>query len=148
MTDSPNAQIPFSWRAEGDRLAIYEGTAEGGVNLRIVTLEGDDQAGWTASGTEDFVATPFVVWSSAFSPDGRWLAYASNESGEYQIYTRTFPGGGGLKQISIEGLGSGWPVWSRTSNELLFGAMLPGMGRERQVFVADSTYNVVQVYAY
>jgi serine/threonine-protein kinase len=136
LTESPNAQMPFSWHPGGDRLAIYEGTAEGGINLRIVTLEGDERAGWTADRTEDIVATPFAEWCAAFSPDGHWLAYASDESEEWHIYTRRFPEGDGLKQISIEGLGSGWPVWSRTSDELLFGTMLPGMGRERQVFIA------------
>ncbi len=53
---------------------------------------------------------PFAVLQSSFdeiegqfSPDGRWLAYASNESGRYEIYIRTFPESGGKWQVSVAG---------------------------------------------
>jgi serine/threonine-protein kinase len=53
-----------------------------------------------------------------FSPDGRWIAYASNESGRTEVYVRPFPGPGDKWQISTQGGNN--PVWSRTKNELLF----------------------------
>ena len=53
-----------------------------------------------------------------FSPDGRWLAYESNESGRYEVYVRPFPGPGGKWQISTGG-GTG-ATWSRTKHELLY----------------------------
>ena len=53
-----------------------------------------------------------------FSPDGRWLAYVSNESGQQQVYVRPFPGPGGQQQISNDG--GTWPAWSRTRSELFF----------------------------
>jgi eukaryotic-like serine/threonine-protein kinase len=54
----------------------------------------------------------------AFSPDGRWIAYHSNESGSFEVYVRPFPGPGGKWQISTGG-GSA-PEWSRNGKELYF----------------------------
>ncbi|HEY4579593.1 MAG TPA: hypothetical protein VIG89_01040, partial [Candidatus Acidoferrales bacterium] len=54
----------------------------------------------------------------AFSPDGRWLAYQSNESGNNEVYVRPFPGTGGKWQIST---GGGYmPKWSRNGKELFY----------------------------
>ena len=54
----------------------------------------------------------------ALSPDGRWLAYASNESGHYEIYVRSFPAMGARFAVSLDG--GTEPVWSRNSNELFY----------------------------
>ena len=54
-----------------------------------------------------------------FSPDGRWLAYASIESGRTEVYVRPFPGPGGKWQISTGG--GNYPTWSRTKRELFYG---------------------------
>jgi eukaryotic-like serine/threonine-protein kinase len=54
----------------------------------------------------------------AFSPDGKWLAYTSNESGQNEVYVRPFPGPGGKWQISTGGGRN--PVWSRTRPELFY----------------------------
>jgi serine/threonine protein kinase/Tol biopolymer transport system component len=54
----------------------------------------------------------------AFSPDGRWLAYSSNESGTEELYVRPFPGPGGKSQISTGGGLN--PIWSRTERKLYF----------------------------
>jgi len=55
-----------------------------------------------------------------FSPDGRWIAYQSNESGRDEVYVQPFPGPGGRFQISLGGGVS--PTWSRTKQELFYGA--------------------------
>ena len=55
----------------------------------------------------------------ALSPDGRWLAYASNESGAFEIYVRPFPETSSAKwQVSTAG--GGEPTWSRTGRELFY----------------------------
>ncbi len=54
----------------------------------------------------------------AFSPDGHWLAYQSDESGAYEIYVSEYPGGGHKKQVSTGG-GAG-PLWSPDGSELFF----------------------------
>ena len=67
---------------------------------------------------ELFLGTPFGEGSPAFSPDGRWLAYNSNDSGTGEVYVRPFPGPGGKWQISMGGGSS--PLWSRDGRELIF----------------------------
>ena len=62
--------------------------------------------------------TQFNERSPSFSPDGRWLAYASDESGAYQVYVRAFPDKGGKWQISNGG--GVYPVFSRNGRELFF----------------------------
>jgi serine/threonine-protein kinase len=54
----------------------------------------------------------------AFSPDGRWLAYESDESGTFEIYVRPYPNRGGKWQISTGG--GATPIWNRARRELLF----------------------------
>jgi hypothetical protein len=53
-----------------------------------------------------------------FSPDGRWLAYMSAESGRFEVYVRPFPGPGGKWQVSTAG--GQYPTWSRTRRELFY----------------------------
>ena len=57
------------------------------------------------------VQTSFDDIQGQFSPDGRWLAYASNESGRYEIYIRSFPEAGGRWQVSTAG--GTQPRWRR-----------------------------------
>src|SRR5262249_18824157 len=52
------------------------------------------------------------------SPEGRWLAYASDVSGRFEVYVQSFPGGGGMRQVSTGG-GSG-PRWRRDGRELFY----------------------------
>ncbi|TDI44179.1 MAG: hypothetical protein E2P02_09985, partial [Acidobacteria bacterium] len=83
------------------------------------------RVGMLASSTRMAVHEPELLLASAFdernpmlSPDGRWLAYSSNESGRFQIYVQPFPGPGSRTQVSGEG--GSWPVWSRTGEELFY----------------------------
>ena len=66
------------------------------------------------------VATQFAESFPAFSPDGRWIAYQSNETGRSEIYVRPFPGPGGKSQVSTEG--GSRPHWSHSGRELFFRA--------------------------
>jgi serine/threonine-protein kinase len=70
---------------------------------------------------ELFLRTPFNEAEPAFSPDGRWIAYTSSESGSNEVYVRPFPGGAssgsGKWQISN---GGGHPIWSRDGRELFY----------------------------
>jgi serine/threonine-protein kinase len=62
--------------------------------------------------------TPFEEAGPRISPDGRWLAYVSNESGRDEIYVRAFPGPAGKWQISTEG--GREPLWARNGRELFY----------------------------
>ena len=64
-----------------------------------------------------FLRTPFNETAPQFSPDGRWLAYASDESGRNEIYVQPFPGPGRKWQVSTDG--GEEPVWAR-NGELFY----------------------------
>ena len=74
--------------------------------------------GWKPGTATPFLKTPAAEEWPAFSPDGRWIAYQSNESGRYEVNVRPFPGPGGKFQVSTEG--GRFPVWSRVRKELLY----------------------------
>jgi serine/threonine-protein kinase len=65
-----------------------------------------------------FLGSKSELRSAAFSPDARWIAYSSAESGQREIFVRPFPGPGGQWQVSNDG--GSLPVWSRNGRELLY----------------------------
>ena len=65
-----------------------------------------------------FAPSRFNETMPAFSPDGRWLAYVSDESGQLDVYVRPFPGPGEKHRISTDG--GAEPVWARSGRELFF----------------------------
>jgi len=65
-----------------------------------------------------FIATPFVETGGQISPDGRWLVYQSDESGQAEIYVIGFPGGENKIQVSTNG--GTEPLWSRNGKELFY----------------------------
>jgi serine/threonine-protein kinase len=116
QSKSTIAQIPGSVTADGKRLA-YQETAAGTGDLWTLSLE-SDSAGLRAGKPEVFLQTQFNERHPVFSPDGRWLAYDSDESGAFQIYIRAFPDKGGKWQVSSTG--GLFPEWSRGGRELFF----------------------------
>ena len=119
LTESSAEQVPYSFTPDGKRLA-YSDFTEGRDQIWTVPLE--EQGGqWKAGKPEPFFKSTFSDLQPSFSPDGRWLAYASNESGKYEVYVRAFPpsaGQGGKWQISNSGGMS--PYWSRNGHDLLY----------------------------
>ena len=85
-----------------------------GADIWLLTL---DAAGKPA-GNRPFLQTPYSEGTAKVSPDGKWLAYQSNESGRFEIYVQPFPDGGRKWQVSADG--GLFPVWSSTGRELFF----------------------------
>lgn len=104
-----NPQVPMSWSRDGQHLAFDERKPGAQRDIWVLT-RGEDPA--------PFVLTPFDEWSPAFSPDGQWLAYVSNESGRNEVYVQPYPGPGGKWPISSEG--GTEPVWSADGKELFY----------------------------
>jgi dipeptidyl aminopeptidase/acylaminoacyl peptidase len=67
---------------------------------------------------QPYLQTSFDESNARFSPDGRWMAYQSNESGKFQVYVQTFPLSGAKYQISTSGGNS--PRWRRDGKELFY----------------------------
>jgi Tol biopolymer transport system component/predicted Ser/Thr protein kinase len=118
LAKSDSTQYAGSWRPDGKVLAFYQNNP--GTNFDIMTLsvEGDEKSGWKPREPKPFVNSPFDEMEPSFSPDGRWLAYMSNESRSYEVYVRPFPGPGGKWQISTGG--GLYPKWSRNGKELFY----------------------------
>jgi len=105
--NSENRPIPTSWSPDGESLAFYD--SSGARDIWVLPREGD---------ASTFVATAFDERSPMFSPDGRWLAYVSDESGRDEIYVQPYPGPGGKWPISTEG--GTEPRWSADGHELFY----------------------------
>ena len=89
-------------------------------DVMILPMEGDDKPGWKPGEPQGLLHGPYEQLSPAFSPDGHWLAYASNESGNFEVYVRPFPGPGGKWQVSTGAGGGHFPKWSSNSKELFY----------------------------
>jgi len=105
-----NAPRPFSWSGDGKKLIYDVGGASGDV--AVLSLDGERRP-------QALIETEFGTARPAMSPDDRWLAYQSNESGPYQIHVQPFPEvGGGRWQISTDGGLN--PVFSPNGRELFY----------------------------
>jgi serine/threonine-protein kinase len=103
----------FAWSGDGRWLVVRtDNGARGAGDLVGIPLQGD-------TAPVPLVATPFSELHPAVSPDSKWLAYTSNESGANEVYVRPFPNAGdGRWQVSNGG-GSA-PMWSPDGSELFF----------------------------
>jgi hypothetical protein len=121
---STNALGPWDWHPSEPYLAISEWIPGAGLGLNILPLEGNDQTGWKGTTATNFIQAEFGPMDAAFSPDGKWIAYSSEESKSdgRQVFVQQFPGGGRKKRISnLEGSVDG-PVWhiGDSGQELIF----------------------------
>jgi serine/threonine-protein kinase len=117
LIQSRNMQLPCSFTPNGTRLVFSELTPDGGAEIRTVPV--DSRSGQMRAGEQQFfLKTPTVQNFAAFSPDGRWLAYADAEAGSYEVYVRAFPDNGA--QVQISNAGGVIPVWSRNGHELFY----------------------------
>jgi Tol biopolymer transport system component len=122
---------------DGRMLAFHDNTPAGDTNMWTVTLDLSDPAHPKAGTPTPYLQTPAGEAGPVFSPDGRWIAYFSNESGRFQIYVKTAPGsdgkpGPGTWQVSTDG--GIFPVWSPNGRELFYRSN-PGAG----IMVANVT---------
>lgn len=118
LTESKNPQLAYSVAPDGKRLAFYEVSPQTGPDLWTLPLEEVQSDHPKAGKPQPFLVTPANEASPMISPDGRWLAYQSDESGRNEVYVRRFPGPGGKWQISTEG--GERPTWSRKKSELFY----------------------------
>jgi serine/threonine-protein kinase len=118
LTKSEHILFPGSFSPDGKRLAYTEVIPETGFDIWMLPLEGDDQDHPKAGKPEPLLRTPVNERDPAFSPDGRWLAYTSDESGAFEVYVRPSTGQGSKWRISAEG--GEFPIWSQRQRELFY----------------------------
>jgi dipeptidyl aminopeptidase/acylaminoacyl peptidase len=111
LTTGVNLQ-PRDWSADG-RFLLFEsvGDPKTGTDLWALPMTGDHKP-------VPFLQTSFNELDGHFSPDGKWVAYVSNENGSDQVYVAPFPGPGGKWQISTAG--GSRPTWRRDGKEIVY----------------------------
>jgi serine/threonine-protein kinase len=134
ITSAPHTpHIPISWSSDGAYIAVNVESQTTSWDLYTVAIDDD------GAEPEVFLATQFEEYFHTFSPDGKWIAYSSDETGRREVYVRSFPRGGGRWQVSIDG--GDWPTWSPDGSELLFnhdGMMYSAaIAGENETFRAD-----------
>lgn len=141
LSDSEFVQIPESWSPDGRTLAFREFSPDTRNDIWMLSLD------------DERTARPFLQSSAnetyaAFSPNGRWIAYTSDESGRREVFVRSFPDPSAKRQVSTEG---GFdPLWNPNGRELFYrrdGQMLAVetktdgelvLGTPRLLFESDS----------
>jgi Tol biopolymer transport system component len=118
LAESKSQQIAGSWRPDGKVLALTQPNPGTSFDIMTLPIEGDEKSGWKPGELRPFVNSTFNEAAPGFSPDGHWLAYMSNESGNFEVYVRPFPGPGGKWQVSTGG--GVFPKWSRNGKELFY----------------------------
>ena len=112
LTNKGSMQSPESWSPDGGTLAFTQmDDPESGSDIYILRTRGDHTP-------QPLVRTKFSEGSPKFSPDGKWIAYASNESGRSEVYVMSYPGPGRKTQVSSGGGAD--PVWRHDQKELFY----------------------------
>ena len=112
ITDgSSHPSWPTSWSADRRYLLYVKEVPDTRRDLWLLDLE---QGG----APREFVGTEFEEFGGRFSPDGRWVAYVSNESGQDEVYVRPVSGPPARWQISSDG--GSWPLWRADGGELFY----------------------------
>jgi serine/threonine-protein kinase len=139
LTESKNGQFPYSFSPDGTRIAFVEMSAQTNFDLWTVPLKERESDDPKPGKPEPFLVTPFNESVPMISPDGRWLAYSSDESGQFELCVRRFPGPGGKWQISSTG--GDLPIWSKKGQELFYrsseGIMVASFTANGDSFVAS-----------
>jgi Tol biopolymer transport system component len=104
-----NPQYPMSWSASSRTLAFVERKSNAERDIWMLGEDGQPVP---------FLVSPFDESSPAFSPDGRYLAYVSDESGRNDVYVQPYPGPGGRWLASTDGGDD--PVWAADGHELFY----------------------------
>ena len=104
-------KLPTDWSRDGRYLLYTQWDPTGQADLWVLPMTQNHKP-------IQLTMTPFDEMDGRFSPDGRWVAYSSNESGGTEVYVRPFPGPG--NRIAVSSGGGSAPQWSRDGKTLFY----------------------------
>jgi dipeptidyl aminopeptidase/acylaminoacyl peptidase len=107
---TPGAAVPQHFSPDGQLVAFQRTNPKTLRDIWVLSLKDRKVTAVVQSATTDV--------APRFSPDGRWLAYVSDQSGRPEVYVQPFPGPGGKRQISIDG--GTEPMWNPNGGELFY----------------------------
>ena len=110
LVKAPYRIAPTDWSRDGQNI-VYQQFNPVQSDIWVVPISGEKKP-------RPFLQTQFEEYDARFSPDGRWIAYASNETGVDEVYVRPFPGPGTSAKVSAAGGSS--PVWQWDGSELFY----------------------------
>jgi Tol biopolymer transport system component len=135
---SDSLKTPLDWSSDGRWLLFTERAKDTGSDLWALP----DASGPTGLQRKPipYLVTPFNEAQAKFSPDGKWVAYASNESGTVEVYVRPFPASSGGKWLVSNG-GGNQVLWRPDGKELFY--IAPGGSlMAAEVHVTGSAFEV------
>jgi Tol biopolymer transport system component len=122
LTTGDVYQVPGSW-VPGSGIVFLQATPQGGSGIWVLPIDGDKTP-------KLFVESRFSLRHPVFSPDGRWIAYVSIESGAQEVYVQPYPGPG--EKIRISTAGGAEPIWTSNGREILYRTL----GQNEQQFLS------------
>ena len=104
-------KLPGNWSDDGRYFAYVASSPDTRLDLWVLDTDDAEQA-------RPFLQTRSNEMQPQISPDGRWIAYASDETGMWQVYVQSFPSGGAKRSVSIDG--GAEPQWTKAGRELVY----------------------------
>ena len=115
LLQSSEAQNICDWSADGKHILFSSQSATTARDLWVLPVDGGEHkpVPFSQASADELIG--------AFSPDGKWVAYVSDETGRFEIFVKAFPGGGRAWRVSINGIaGPQLPLWRRDSKEVYY----------------------------
>jgi len=111
LLESDSVVMPMSWAPDGKTLVYWNENTKTGGDIMAIPITGERKPG-------PIVQTPADERNPQVSPDGKWIAYVSNETGRSEVYIKQFPEGPAKTQVSVNG--GLYPRWRKDGKELYF----------------------------
>jgi len=110
LLNSPHPQDPTGVSPDGDTILFNDVDPSTKSDIWELSL--------SRKTSRPVIRTPFVEAGAVFSPDGHWIAYQSDESGQSEVYVQAYPGVGQKRRVSLDG--GRLPFWGHTGRELFY----------------------------
>jgi len=111
LMKTPGSKVPMDVSRDGRLLLFGSSTSDTNTDIWVMPLD-------ESAPPQPLVETRFVEGGAQFSPDGRWFAYSSNETGRFEIYVRPLSGSAAPRPVSTAG--GNLARWSHSANELFY----------------------------